>query len=92
MDGNLSRISEISGGLSSEQELKGELSLKETQNITGQLTIPPNKRAPSYPEITDKPSINNEIIEGDKLSKDYHLQDKMDAATIAEIEAILYLD
>lgn len=90
MDGNLSRTSEISGGLSSEQELKGELSLKETQNINGQLTIPPNKRAPSYPEITDKPSINNEIIEGDKLSKDYHLQDKMDLITEQMIDNLFY--
>ena len=42
--------------------------------------------------VANKPSINGIILIGDKTSKDIKVQDIMDAATIAEIEKILYLD
>lgn len=45
-----------------------------------------------YEMLAHKPKINGETIIGEKISSDYKLQDKMDVATIAEIEAILYLD
>ena len=45
-----------------------------------------------YADLPDKPSINQHTIEGDKMSAEYGLQDKMDVATQAEIEAILYID
>lgn len=43
-------------------------------------------------QVANKPSINGVILIGDKTSKDIKVQDIMDAATIAEIEKILYLD
>lgn len=45
-----------------------------------------------YDNLSNKPSINTVTVQGDKLGKDYGLQDKMDCATVAEIERILYLD
>lgn len=67
--------------------------LKETRTIAGKLTIPPRRTvAPMYADLPDKPSINRHTIEGDKMSAEYGLQDKMDVATQAEIEAILYID
>lgn len=45
-----------------------------------------------YEMLAHKPKINGETVIGEKISNDYKLQDKMDVATIAEIEAILYLD
>ena len=45
-----------------------------------------------YEMLAHKPKINGETVIGEKISIDYGLQDKMDVATVAEIEAILYLD
>lgn len=45
-----------------------------------------------YDKLANRPIMNRRVIEGDKISADYGLQDKMDAATVAEIEAILYMD
>ena len=45
-----------------------------------------------YPSLANKPKINGVVVLGDKEGADYRLQDKMTVATIAEIEAILYLD
>ena len=45
-----------------------------------------------YEMLAHKPKINGETVIGEKISLDYGLQDKMDVATIAEIQAILYLD
>ena len=46
----------------------------------------------NYEELFKKPIINGYTIIGDKVSSDYGLQDKMDVASQAEIEAILYID
>lgn len=48
--------------------------------------------ATDYPSLANKPKINGVVVLGDKEGADYRLQDKMAVATIAEIEAILYLD
>lgn len=45
-----------------------------------------------YEKLSNKPSINSVEVIGEKISSDYGLQDHMDTATIAEIEAILYID
>ena len=45
-----------------------------------------------YDKLTNKPKINTVTVQGEKISKDYGLQDHMDSATVAEIESILYLD
>ena len=45
-----------------------------------------------YEKLINQPSINHRKVIGDKTGADYNLQDKMDAATVAEIEKILYLD
>jgi hypothetical protein len=45
-----------------------------------------------YNDLFNKPKINDVTVQGEKISADYHLQDKMDEATVAEIEAILYID
>lgn len=45
-----------------------------------------------YENLANKPKINGETVVGEKIGNDYKLQDKMDVATVAEIEAILYLD
>ena len=45
-----------------------------------------------YEKLINQPFINNRKVIGDKTGADYNLQDKMDAATVAEIEKILYLD
>lgn len=46
----------------------------------------------NYEELYNLPYINSRQIVGNKTGADYNLQDKMDAATVAEIERILYLD
>lgn len=46
----------------------------------------------NYNDLYNKPKLNDVVIEGEKVSNDYHLQDKMYEATTAEIEAILYID
>ena len=45
-----------------------------------------------YEKLYNHPYLNDHKIIGHKLSEDYGLQDKMQEATVAEIEAILYLD
>ena len=45
-----------------------------------------------YDLLAHKPKINGEMVIGEKISLDYGLQDRMEIATVAEIEAILYLD
>lgn len=46
----------------------------------------------NYEELFNKPILNDKTIIGNKISSDYGLQDKMDVASQAEIEAILYID
>ena len=46
----------------------------------------------NYEELFNKPKINDRTIIGEKLGADYGLQDKMDVASQAEVEAILYID
>ena len=45
----------------------------------------------SYPPLAEKPSINGNVLLGNKLSKDLGLQDEMRVLTPHEIERILYL-
>lgn len=97
--GSMEPVRETVGQLEEARTAKGSLEtvrmmagqLEETQTISGTITIPPTRTiAPSYPDLTDKPSINDVTIEGDKLSKDYHLQDKMDAITPQDIDNLFY--
>ena len=99
--GSMEPVREITGEMQEARTTKGSMEpvrnmageMEETRTISGKLTIPPTRTiAPRYPDVTDKPSINGVTIEGNKLSEDYHLQEKMDFATVAEIERILYLD
>ena len=45
-----------------------------------------------YEELYNKPILNGETIIGDKTGEDYHLQDKLEFASVHDIEKILYLD
>ena len=45
-----------------------------------------------YEKLYNQPYMNDRKIIGRKTSADYGLQDKMDVASQAEVEAILYLD
>lgn len=45
-----------------------------------------------YEKLYNQPYMNDRKIIGKKTGADYGLQDKMDRATTAEIEAILYID
>lgn len=45
-----------------------------------------------YDTLEHLPTINSVTVQGDKTSSDYNLQSKMQEASIAEIESILYLD
>ena len=45
-----------------------------------------------YTALENKPTLNSFTVEGDKTAEDYRLQSKIEEATIAEIERILYLD
>ena len=79
------------GTMETVREINGEM--QEARTISGALTIPPTRTmGGSYIDLTDKPSINSFVIEGDKVGADYRLQDKMDALSVQEIERILYLD
>lgn len=71
-------------------ELSGETD--DLLQIYGESTIPKVIQPTdiSYNDITDKPSINNTVVQGDKFGIDYNLQDKMDVLTPQEIEKILY--
>ena len=46
----------------------------------------------NYEDLFNKPILNGNTIIGEKVSTDYGLQDHMNEATVAEIEAILYID
>lgn len=43
----------------------------------------------NYNNLTNKPSINNIVLEGNKASKDLNLQETMTALTNLELEEIL---
>lgn len=81
MEGELTKVHEVTGGLSQTGEVTGALSVPESRTV-----------AARYPDLRDKPSINQVTIEGDKGSEDYHLQGKMEYLTQQEIERILYID
>lgn len=57
-------------------------------------TIDPyvNVASTNYNDLINKPQINGVTLIGNKTSQEIHVQDHMDAATVAEIEAILYLN
>lgn len=45
---------------------------------------------PSYNILPDKPSINGEVLQGNKLSEDLHLQHEMDEITEQDIDRIIF--
>ena len=45
-----------------------------------------------YESLPDKPKINSITVEGDKTGLEYMLQDKLEFASVHDIERILYLD
>ena len=45
-----------------------------------------------YPELSNKPQINDVTLIGNKTSEELGLQSEMRALTVHEIERILYLD
>lgn len=44
----------------------------------------------SYPPLSNKPSINDVILLGNKNSEDLHLQDEMDEITLQDIDKIIF--
>lgn len=63
------------------ENLKGEKGDKGDPGVSG-----------DFNTLENLPTINNVTVQGDKISSDYNLQSKMQEASIAEIESILYLD
>lgn len=78
----------LEGNLSTESKLSATLS--SGRNMNGGMTS--TRYAKDYEKLINKPSINGVEVSGDKVSKDYKLQDKMDELSVQEIEKILYLD
>ena len=73
----------ITGELTSQKSLSGELS--STNKISGGLS-PGSTVVRSYNKLTDKPSIENVTLEGDKTFRQLGL----DTLSVQEIEQILY--
>ena len=44
----------------------------------------------NYEELFNKPILNGNTIIGDKVSADYHLQDRMDEITPQDIDKLFY--
>ena len=90
MDGNI-EVHQVDVELTTVREVTGDIS--PITEITGIIELPRSRTvAARYPDLRDKPSINQVTIEGDKGSEDYHLQGKMEYLTQQEIERILYID
>lgn len=90
MDGNI-EVHQVDVELTTVREVTGDIS--PITEITGTIELPRSRTvAARYPDLRDKPSINQVTIEGDKGSEDYHLQGKMEYLTQQEIERILYID
>ena len=90
MDGNI-EVHQVDVELTTVKEVTANLS--PVTEITGAIELPRSRTvAARYPDLRDKPSINQVTIEGDKGSEDYHLQGKMEYLTQQEIERILYID
>ena len=67
--------------------------LTNRQNVSGSLSVPTQRiSSTDYNDLTNKPTINDVTVEGDKVSADYKLQHEMDTLSVQEIERILYLD
>lgn len=90
MNGNI-EVHQVDVELTTVREVTGDIS--PVTEITGTIELPRSRTvAARYPDLRDKPSINQVAIEGDKGSEDYHLQGKMEYLTQQEIERILYID
>lgn len=90
MDGNI-EVHQVDVELTTVREVTANFS--PVTEITGTIELPRSRTvAARYPDLKDKPSINQVTIEGDKGSEDYHLQGKMEYLTQQEIERILYID
>lgn len=79
---------ELKGTLSPRQTLTGNLGSKETLN--GGLSTAPGQGTRNYNSLINKPTINAVTVEGDKVSKDYHLQDELGVVSENDIDVIIY--
>lgn len=76
MEGNITTQTTISGGLSAEENMTGELS--PVGSIQGNITLPPYIPTGSsdYNELNNKPSLNGVTIEGDMVNEDLGIPTK----------------
>lgn len=81
MEGNITTQTTISGGLSAEENMTGELS--PVGSIEGNITLPPYIPTGSsdYNELDNKPSLNGVTIEGDMVNEDLGIPTKLSELT-----------
>lgn len=80
----------LTGSLSGGQTLSGSLTAQGA--LTGAISTSPGQGTKDYNRLSNRPTINAVVVEGEKVGADYRLQDKMHELTIQEIELILYSD
>lgn len=77
---------DIKGNIKTDNSIKTEL--KVDGKIGGGISVPMNIK--SYNQLRDKPTLNSVTIEGDKVSADYKLQDKLGVVSEQDIDVIIY--
>lgn len=84
-DGTLEIVGEISGELQTVQEIGGELS--PVRNVSGELSVPKERVvAEDYERLRNKPSIEGNVLIGDKTFQQLGLNE----ITPQEIDEIIY--
>lgn len=76
LEGNLSTESKLSATLSSGSNMNGGMAS--------------TRYAKDYEKLINKPSINGVEVIGDKVSKDYKLQDELEIVSEQEIDKMLF--
>lgn len=81
-------MAELKGTLTGLNNLSGVLN--QNNNLNGTLTNTAGQGTRNYNRLTNKPTLNSVVIEGDKISSDYKLQEEMEIVTDQNIDDIIF--
>ena len=79
VDVELTTVREVTANLSPVTEISGNIELPRSRTV-----------AARYPDLMDKPILNNVVIDGNKVSEDYRLQGRMEEITPQDIDEIIF--
>lgn len=67
------------------------MTFQTSENMSASFGVTSVVETGNYNNLGNKPQINDIEVVGNKTGADYNLQEKMEALTVQEVQAILYM-